>query len=139
MRMSNLVSKIGLLAITMQLFAVTSWAQPRSPIIEQISKAGTPVAKYISRWADEEYMWDELAAAAWLDPSIITKTEEVYMDIDIDHGASYGHTLTWAPGANPGLGECLVQVNVDLNLERFYRIFIDLMTRPTPGAGSSDH
>ena len=38
MRISNLVSKIGLLAITLQLFAVTTWAQQRSPIIEQIAK-----------------------------------------------------------------------------------------------------
>jgi len=32
-------------------------------------------------------MWDELAAAAWLDPSLITKQETRYLSVDIDHGA----------------------------------------------------
>jgi len=31
-------------------------------------------------------MWDELSAAAMVDPSIITGEKELYVDIDIDHG-----------------------------------------------------
>jgi purine nucleosidase len=106
-------------------------------MIAQIAKANTPVAQYIEKYADEEYMWDELAAAAWLDPAIITKEETIYMDVDISHGASYGNTLTWAPGNQPGLGEQLVHMSVDLNRDKFYRMFIDLMTRATPGARAS--
>ena len=40
-------------------------------------------------------MWDELAACAWLDPKIITREKQVYMDVDLGHRASYGDTLTW--------------------------------------------
>ena len=57
-------------------------------------------------------MWDELAAAAWIDPSLITKRETRYMGVDLDHGAGYGNTMTWsekdkpkdrrAAGRNPG-------------------------------------
>ena len=43
-----------------------------------------------------DIMWDEIAAAAWIDPSIITKSETRYMSVDIDHGAGYGNTLTWS-------------------------------------------
>ena len=82
-------------------------------------------------------MWDELAAAAWLDPSIITKEEQLFMDIDISHGAGYGNTLVWEPGSQPGLGEQLVHVQTDLNLDKFYKMFVDLMTRPTPMAHSA--
>ena len=64
-------------------------------------------------------MWDELAVAAWLDEGIITKRQELFMDVDIDHGAAYGNTLSWTPGAEPGLGEQRVRVNVDLDTERF--------------------
>ena len=39
------------------------------------------------------YMWDEIAAVALIDPSIITKQQELYVNIDIDHGASYGQTI----------------------------------------------
>jgi inosine-uridine nucleoside N-ribohydrolase len=101
-------------------------------MIAEIAKAGTPVAQYIGKWADEEFLWDELAAAAWLDPSIITKEERLYMDMDYSHGPSYGNTLTWAEGNQPGLGEQFVHVQTELNLEKFYKMFIDLMTRPTP-------
>lgn len=99
-------------------------------MIEQIAKAGTPAAKYIGKWADEEYLWDELAAGAWLDPSIITKEEQVYMDIDISHTAGYGNTLVWVPGNQPGLGERLVHVQTELDLDRFNRKVIDLLSRP---------
>ena len=52
------------------------------------------------------------------------------MDVDIDHGAAYGNTLSWTPGSEPGLGEQRVSVNVDLDPERFINRFVDLMQRP---------
>lgn len=112
--------------------SIKTWLD--NSLIEEIGQTQTPVAQYLARWADEEYMWDELAAAAWLDPSIITHQEPLYMDVDIDHGPSYGNTLTWTPGSQPGLGERLVHLNREVDLEKFYRLFVALMTRPTPGA-----
>jgi purine nucleosidase len=111
------------------------------PMIAEIGKSQNPAAQYIAKYADVEYMWDELVAAAWLDPSIITKENKLYMDIDVSHGAGYGNTIVWEPGDQPGLGEQLVHVQVDLNTEKFYKMFIDLMTRPTPAghpAGQSN-
>jgi purine nucleosidase len=99
-------------------------------MIEQIAKAGTPAAKYIGQWADEEYLWDELSVAAWLDPSIITKEEKLYMDIDISHTAGYGNTLVWTDGNQPELGEQLVHVQTELDLEKFNKMVIDLLSRP---------
>lgn len=101
-------------------------------MIAEIGRAKTPPAQYIAKYADSEYMWDELAAIAWLDPSIINRTETLYLDVGIDHGATYGDTLAWMPGSNPGLGQRPVTVNVDLDTAKFYREFIELMTRPTP-------
>jgi purine nucleosidase len=107
-------------------------------MIEEIGRARTPVAQYLAKYADEEYMWDELAAAAWLDPGIITKEETLYLDIDISHGPSYGNTLTWGEGSQPGLGEQPVHIQTELNLDRFYRMFVGLMTRPTPGGSATN-
>ena len=103
-------------------------------MIARIARTDTPVARYLARYAQPAYMWDELAAIAWLDPAVITRTEKLYMDASIDPGPSYGNTLVWEPGQNPGLGERLVTVNVALDKARFYRDFIRLMTAPTPGA-----
>lgn len=106
-------------------------------MIREISKSRTPAAQYLAKWADEEFMWDELAAAAWLDPSIITRQEQLYMDVNVDHGAGYGDTLVWQTGRQPGLGERQVNVQFELNKEKFYKMFVDLMARPTPGAKMS--
>jgi inosine-uridine nucleoside N-ribohydrolase len=40
-------------------------------------------------------MWDELTVASILDPSVIRKSEIMYLDVDIDHGPKYGHTVVW--------------------------------------------
>lgn len=103
-------------------------------LIEQVRKGATPAAQYVAKYAEESYLWDELAAAAWLDPSIITKSQKLYLDVNVDHGAGYGDTIAWAPGNQPGMGEMLVEVQVDLDKAKFYREFVELLTRPTPPA-----
>src|SRR5437660_9358990 len=62
-----------------------------------IAKADTPIARYLTEYSVESFMWDELSAAAMIDPSIITGQKELYVDIDVDHGPSYGETLFWQP------------------------------------------
>jgi len=81
-------------------------------------------------------MWDELAAEAWLDPSIITKEQFLYMDISLDRGPSYGDTLVWPAGSQPGLGEQQVHVIDEIDNAKLDRLFMDLMTRPTPSVQS---
>lgn len=103
-------------------------------LIELIRKSPTPAAQYVAKYADANFLWDELAAVAWLDPTIITKWKKLYMDVNIDHGAGYGNTLVWTPGNQPGMGEMLVDVQDDLDKGKFYKEYVDLLTRPTPGA-----
>ncbi len=103
-------------------------------LIAQIAKSTAPGAQYVAKYAQTGYLWDELAAAAWIDPSIITKSTNLYMDISVDHGPSYGDTLVWPAGSQPGLGEQLVVVQENLDKEKFYKEFVELMARPTPGA-----
>ena len=103
-------------------------------LIEQVAKSPEPAAQYVAKYAQGNFLWDELAAAAWLDPTIITKWKKLYVDVETDHGAGYGNTLVWQPGQQPGLGEVLVDVQDDLDKARFYREYVELLTRPTPGA-----
>jgi purine nucleosidase len=110
-------------------------------MVKQIEASGTPLARYIARFAmltpGSDIMWDELAAAAWIDPTLITKHETRYMSVDLDRGAGYGNTLTWAtkdssrPNAQP------VEIQVDLDTEKFYRMFVGLMTMPTPAPATA--
>jgi purine nucleosidase len=102
-------------------------------MLDEIVKAETPAAKYIAAWSqDRYYMWDELAACAWLDPSLITKEKVVYMDVDLSHGPSYGDTLTWTENFKPATGVRQVHAQMDLDLPRFQKMFVGLIA----GAGA---
>ena len=103
-------------------------------LIAQIAESPTPAAQYVAKYAEANYLWDELAAVAWLDSGIITKWQKLYIDVNVDHGAGYGDTLSWAPGQQPGMGERLVEVQQDLDKGKFYKEYVELLTRPTPGA-----
>ncbi|MGB6974429.1 MAG: nucleoside hydrolase [Terracidiphilus sp.] len=98
-------------------------------MLDAIARAKTPAARYIAAWSqDRYYMWDELAACAWLDPALITKERLLYMDVDLSHGPSYGDTLTWTAKLKPETGVRLVHAQVDVDLPRFQKMFVALMT-----------
>jgi inosine-uridine nucleoside N-ribohydrolase len=104
-------------------------------LINRIKAADAPVARYVGKYArlrgNYNYLWDELAAAAWLDPSLITKKETLFMDVDLDRGAGYGNTLSWTDRNKPKVEMPPVEVQDDLDLEKFYTMFVNLLTAPT--------
>jgi inosine-uridine nucleoside N-ribohydrolase len=102
-----------------------------SEIRAEIARAGTPVARYLGQYSLLGYMWDEIAGIALMEPSIITAQKQLYVDVDIDHGAGYGNTLFWEATNTVPPYERLATVQFDLDTERFYRIYIELMTRPS--------
>jgi inosine-uridine nucleoside N-ribohydrolase len=95
-----------------------------------IAKADTPVARYLTAYSVDSFMWDELSAAAMVDPSIITGQKELYVDIDIDHGPSYGETLFWGPGTALPSYERLATVQFDVDAPKLYDLYVKLMTQP---------
>jgi inosine-uridine nucleoside N-ribohydrolase len=98
------------------------------------SAAAQYVATYARLRGTYNYLWDELAAAAWLDPSIITGKQTRFMDVDLDRGAGYGDTLTWSAADKPSLETQPVEVQLDLDAQKFYDLFVALLTAPTPRA-----
>jgi len=96
----------------------------------EIAKANTPVTRYLDKYSLPGYMWDEIAGIALIDPSIITVQKQMYMDIDTDHGASYGKTLFWDATDQVPPYERLANVQFDLDTQKFYKLYIDLMSRP---------
>lgn len=95
-----------------------------------------PAAQYIARYTNEqhEYLWDELAAAAWLDPSLIIRERYVYMDVSLDKGISYGDTEVWTDKVKPAIPLRKVHAQMDVDWPKFQRMFVRMMTSPTPGA-----
>ena len=105
-------------------------------MMKQIEASGTALAHYVARFAmltpGADIMWDELAAAAWIDPALITKRETRYMGVDLDRGAGYGNTLTWTEKDKSKFSGQPVEIQLDLDTEKFYRMFVSLMSVSMP-------
>ncbi len=102
-------------------------------LLKRISKSQQPAAQYLAKYTGNEfyYMWDELAACAWLDPKIITADQLLYVDVDFSHGPHYGDTLTWDAAHKPQRSDLrLVHVQQELDSARFYKLFVQLMKAP---------
>jgi purine nucleosidase len=100
-------------------------------MLADIARSPNPAAQYLATYTDEfYYLWDELTAAAWLDPAIITKEQQLYVDVDLTRGPFYGDTLSWTAADKPRLDLQLVHVQSDLDLPRFNKLFVNLMKSP---------
>jgi inosine-uridine nucleoside N-ribohydrolase len=105
-------------------------------LINRVKTANTPAAQYVGTYSrlfgEYNYLWDELTALAWLDPTLITARNTRYLDVDLNRGAGYGNTLSWTEPDKPRIVGPLAEVQIDLDTDRFYKMFVDLLTAPTP-------
>ncbi len=141
---------------------------PGQKMIDEIAeRAPSPISELFQRYAVEPLrrnparklfrMADEMIAAQIIDPSIFTKSEQMYVDICSTPGPRYGDSMFWAKnwqdipdagktpvsasdrrvfvdprqfylGPPPSAG--LVNVLLELDHDRFKKLFVDLMTKP---------
>jgi purine nucleosidase len=102
-------------------------------LAHEAAAAGTPAAEYLAHYGEIGFpMWDETAAAAWLEPALVRRRDRLAMDVVIDHGAAYGSTLSWPSGGGPGLGEPDVTVVRAIDIPGLERLFVRLIGQPTP-------
>jgi inosine-uridine nucleoside N-ribohydrolase len=102
-------------------------------MLTQIAASPTPAAQYIAQYTHElYYLWDELAACALIDPSLITREQILYLDVDTTPGPAYGDTLSWTAANRPQIPLQPVHVQTGLDLARFNALFLSLMQSPPP-------
>jgi purine nucleosidase len=105
-------------------------------LIDRLKNAKSPAAQYIANYArvrgEYNYLWDELAALAWLDPSLITAKDTRFLDVDLNRGAGYGETLSWTEQDKPNIVGPPIEIQTDLDLQKFYKEFVELLAAPTP-------
>jgi ribosylpyrimidine nucleosidase len=77
------------------------------------------------------YIYDTLALAYLIDASYATDVAEMWVDVDVNWGPSYGRTLGFRgrPPANLLQRATIVR---RFDNERFFKLYVDLMTRPVP-------
>jgi inosine-uridine nucleoside N-ribohydrolase len=104
-------------------------------MVEEVGTASTPCAQYIKKYGTVGFpLWDETGASVALDPSIVTKSMEFYVDVDTSFTAGYGNTLSWDAEHRPGLGENKVFVVQEVDVAKLDKMFVSLMQAPTPPA-----
>lgn len=99
-------------------------------LLAKATSGGKPVARYVEMIAQPGFpLWDEVQAAIWAHPAIVTRKARLAMDIDLMPGANYGALLTWPEGGGPGLGEQDVEVVFRVDKGEMESHFVDLLSR----------
>ncbi len=107
---------------------------------EKLVAVETPFTKLIREggrapWSDDPdvmvHMYDQIAVASLIDPSLVTTTE-LYVDVDANPGISYGTSLG-SPRLWPGAeGARKIAVQHELDWVRFIEMFIERVAQPIP-------
>ncbi|MCQ8241557.1 nucleoside hydrolase [Rhizosaccharibacter radicis] len=105
-------------------------------LLARLSAADTPVARALRGRPTGFPLWDEIAAAVWLDPSLIRRSHAAFVDTNTQFGPGYGDILSWTPGYEPGLGEQKEQVVEEVDVPRMEAMMQRLVARPASGAPS---
>ena len=106
-----------------------STATQLSPaLLARLSKAARPdIGAFLAKWQPGFPLWDETAAAVWLDPSLVTGHERLFIDFNTQFGAGYGDMLSWRDGYQPGLGEQKADVVRSVDPKRLEALMVRLM------------
>jgi inosine-uridine nucleoside N-ribohydrolase len=75
-------------------------------------------------------MYDQIAILALLEPDTVRRSEEMFLDVEVDHGALYGQTLYWDSERRPPPDARKAKVLLDLDTPRFMESFVERMKRP---------
>jgi inosine-uridine nucleoside N-ribohydrolase len=125
---------------------VCNTAKVTKAIFDEIVAVKTPITQLYRKDFGERYpaflknpmtsgaLWDELAAAYVIDPTIATASEKKYLDVVTEFGPNYGKVIDLdrelAPGATP------VEVVTAVDLAKVFAIYKRALTRSsasTPG------
>jgi inosine-uridine nucleoside N-ribohydrolase len=84
----------------------------------------------IERWG---YVYDTVALASLVEPSLDLDVRDLYVDVSCDFNAEYGKAIVWIENPYPGINvETVSSVVFQINNTRFFDLYVDLLTRPVP-------
>jgi inosine-uridine nucleoside N-ribohydrolase len=114
------------------LGSVTNETKMTAALTARMASVKTPITSYLAKYASHLPLWDEMAAAVVVDPTLVTRQVDALMDVDIDHGMHYGQAHVWPAAIAPHQGERLVTIVQAVDLKRFYDAFIAAAQMPVP-------
>jgi inosine-uridine nucleoside N-ribohydrolase len=109
---------------------VTYHIKFEQPEYDRIQTAGSAIAKFVATYSKydlgKSHLWDEIAAAVLIDPSIVLRAELMHLNVDIDHQEHYGAVIPLPANSAQRNVRVVEQVDVD----RFKQEFVSRMTGP---------
>jgi inosine-uridine nucleoside N-ribohydrolase len=105
-------------------------------IFERITAVDTPIAKMFKQKygptfeKDPNYtrlVWDTIAAAVVIDPTLITEEEIRWVDVNSDYGLDYGRSLGYRRQGPAGTQKARILLTIDE--QRFWNLMVDLLTK----------
>ncbi|RYC33126.1 nucleoside hydrolase [Lichenibacterium minor] len=94
-------------------------------LMDRVAAVKTPLTAYLSKYFNPLPLWDEMAAAIAVDPSLVTKSVDAFMDVDVSGGTDYGRAHIWPEALAPkDMGVRAVTIVQDIDRTRFTDGFV---------------
>lgn len=102
-------------------------------LIDRLTKVASPgEAKFLATLEPGFPLWDQIAAGVWLDPTIVTSRDTLFVDYNTLFSAGYGDMLSWRAGYQPGLGEQSATVVRSVDVARLEALMVRLIGHSAP-------
>ena len=72
-------------------------------------------------------VWDTIAAAVVIDPSLIVKEEVRWVDVNSDYNLDYGRSLSYKKQGPAGTQKARILMEIDE--KRFWALMVDLLRK----------
>jgi inosine-uridine nucleoside N-ribohydrolase len=103
-------------------------------LLAKLAKAARPdIGAHIAKFEPGFPLWDEIAAAVWLDPTLVTEQDRLFIDFNTVFSAGYGDMLSWRDHYQPGLGEQSSDVVRAVDPKRMEALMVKLMANSAKG------
>lgn len=105
-------------------------------VFGRIAAAKTPIAEMFKAKYGPEFrkdphytrlVWDTIAAAVVIDPTLIVKEETRWVDVNVDYGLDYGRSLGYHKQGP--IGTQRARILFAIEEERFWNLMVDLLTK----------
>ncbi|UCE50696.1 MAG: nucleoside hydrolase [Phycisphaerales bacterium] len=105
-------------------------------IFDRITASNTPIAQMFKEKYGPVFrknpgfsrlVWDTIAAAVVIDPTLIVEQESRWIDVNSDYGLDYGRSLGYRKQGPAGTRKARILMTIDE--DRFWDLMVDLLTK----------
>ena len=113
-------------------------------VAKAASEGDSPIARYfndtflrrIVEHPVTSLMYDQIAVLSFLEPQVVTRSEEMWIDVQIDHGPPTASPCFGTRAVHPPPGVRKANVQFDLDYPRFIELFLELMKKSPVSRGN---